>query len=606
MQFIVDRVSDPYDLSVYIHQAKLTALSMNDGDTVKIRSRAKKDVIATVRAVKRSSFPVSNIQIGRCLRQNLGCYLGQIVIVESCKECRPADKVLLNPIEDTVSGLSGNFIDVIKSSKYNFADLPIKPDMIFPVYALGHVFEFKVSQCSPTNTVMISNANNLQVNNTPVPRQNNHTDFKSPSYDDIGGMKKAIKDIRRSIELPLLQPQIFQMIGLEPHKGILIQAPHGCGKTFLSRCIRNETPVYFEHIPCLDLIAKAPDETSIILRKLCDRAIAKAPAIVFFDDIDMIAMDQTLANYGTEKRLKYTVLANIDRLLSMPQEKSIVVIATATDAKNVTPELLLSNRLTRQINISRPSRKDRIDIMAKLTRRYTVSPQTNLEELTDMLEAKTGGELQLGIQRLIQLKTMNLLSKIAQTGGKIQLDNLRSIIINKENFEDLIKNFAQQSTEISVPVSNNQTLESSNPFSGKPEVPVSKSPFNSNSNPFANNDKDNNAALPKNSNPFNSGGLAHPTGDSSGNNDDLTSGKSEIGPQKTTPVDPFSNPTKPQPAAPVFKKTTTTPNPSPQNVVKAVKTVKKKKVKGKKKKADSKDKGKDKKKKAEKNAKKKK
>ncbi|OHT02811.1 hypothetical protein TRFO_29942 [Tritrichomonas foetus] len=517
MQFIVDRVSDPYDLCVYIHHSKLTSLSINEGEIVRIRSRARKDVIATVRAAKRTTFPISNIQLGRCLRQNLCCYLGQIVLVEPFRECQPADKVLLNPIEDTIHNISGNFIDIIKSSKYNFIDLPIQPEMIIPIHALGHIFEFKVSHCSPTSAVIISNVNNLQVNNHPVARPKG-SHFQGHSYDDIGGMKKTIKDIRRSIELPLMQPQIFQMVGLTPHRGLLLVAPQGCGKTFLSTCIKNETPVHYQHIPCVDLLAKSPEDTSIILRKLCDRAISKAPAVVFFDDIDKIAMDQRIIIHENndndensnnesfnnhdnfdfmsndhqslngdqiviEKRLKYSVLANIDRLLSVPSEKSIIVIATATSLENITPELLLSNRLAHTINISKPSRKERIDILSKLTRCYTISAATSLEELVNMFESKTGSDLQLNVQKLVQLKTMDLLDKIVRNKGQIQIDDLKSIVISRVNYSDLVKNTTAGSIENAKNQGSNRSISFNDNNNNNNMNPSNSN--NNNNNPFS-------------------------------------------------------------------------------------------------------------------------
>lgn len=479
--FIVDRLSNPYDLAVYIAQSKLSALQINEGDVVKISTRTK-NIIAYVRAAKRASFPISNIQMNRCLRQNLGTYLGQIVTVTAYKGCQPADKILLNPIEDTIKGITDNFFELIRSSDYDFFELPIQPEMIIPIYALGHVFEFKVKTVHPQPAVLTNNVNQVQVNNQPVRRQKSKP-FDCPCYDDIGGMKKVIKEIRKSIELPLLQPAIFQLFGITPHKGILFVAPHGCGKTFLSQCIRNETPVHYEHIPCLDIIARPPELTLTIFRRFCERAISKAPSIVYIDDIDLIARDQKLSNNQVDQRLKYTVLANIDRLL---QEKQIVVIATATSADNITPELL-GNRLMHQITITKPNKKERVDIVTKLTRKYTVAEKTSPEDLVELYNASTGSELQSHIQRIVTLKTLRSLEKIVNHNGPVQIDDLKTVIIERMRFDELLKNYIQTNDGCHNMVHQNQNNFANQNNNAFPSNAIPFAPPQNQSNNPANN-----------------------------------------------------------------------------------------------------------------------
>lgn len=597
--FIVDRVTNPYDLCVYIHQSKLTALQINEGEVVRIKTR-NKDIIAKVRAAKRATFPVSNIQLNRCLRQNLGTYLGQLVTVEPCPDCKPADKVLLNPIEDTVRGIAGNFFELIRSSEYNFLDLPLQPEMVIPIYALGHVFEFKVKNCSPSPCVITSSVNNVQVNNQSVRRQKN-SQFNVNCYDDIGGMKKIIKEIRRSIELPLLQPQIFQLFGISPHRGILLVAPHGCGKTFLSSCIRNETPAHYEHIPCLDLIAKSPDLTSVIFRMLCDRAISKQPSIVFIDDIDLIAKDQKLPNGQVDKRLKYTVLANVERLLS---ERRIVVLASATSTDDITPELL-SNRLMHQIVMQKPNKKERVDIVTKLTRCYTIAERTTPEDLVEFFNVQTGCELQLNIQRIVQLKTVSLLEKIMNNNAPVQIDDLKAIIIGRKKFEELIKIINPTSdfyTE-SANYNNNNNFsagsDNNNPFSmGNNQMSFISSPFGQSNNtefdkpqhadklepnpqsqpkqqprnpfatagqsdPFAMQNNNNNSNASANQNPFNNQRpFQNNSNSSNGANFDFSqSNQSNNDPFQDSKNDPFASKPNPQSSDPFANST----NPSNQS-----------------------------------------
>ena len=231
---IVDRLPLVNDLRVIVHPLKLGQLKLKNGSIVEIKSvDSGKTIYAPIYAassVENNEDDINNvelaprfgfIQISRCLRINLNCYLGQQVTVSKVDRdmIDPAECVVIAPIEDTISlngpnsdtlnTISGTYSDILL--QFNLKNLPLKKNQVIPIYALNRIIEFKVVIAQPTNVVIIEDTDVIAIRNTTVPRGNS-PHFDDISYDDIGGLNPTIRKIRQVIELPLLQPKLYRSL----------------------------------------------------------------------------------------------------------------------------------------------------------------------------------------------------------------------------------------------------------------------------------------------------------------------------------------------------------------------------------------------------------
>lgn len=398
LNLIVNRLLDQTDFHVYLHPSKMDSLSLSDGSIVKIKFGSKSIFASAVRGD--ANLPISTIQMSRCLRINLSVYLGQVVSVESFTKCVPAECVTFAPIDDTVDGITGNLQDIFSA---NLASLPLTPNFVIPVFTLHRVIEFKVLSCSPTNFVVVRDRETIIVKNQTVKRPEDTPRFDSICYDDIGGIEHQIRDLRASIELPLMKPVIYDTFGIQTFRGILISAPSGCGKTLISHAIRNESPLYYERIQGYDFLAINAEDAACIMRKYAEIAIQKAPSIVFVDDLDLIIKDQYI-NGKLDKRLYLAFIAALDMMLLHP---NIVVIGATRDLSLIPPPLKNVNRFGQIIEIALPGREKKTDIFLRKVRGLNIDTDTS-NKIID--ESKTGEDIELRVYEELISKALELAS----------------------------------------------------------------------------------------------------------------------------------------------------------------------------------------------------
>ncbi|OHS94041.1 hypothetical protein TRFO_39784 [Tritrichomonas foetus] len=493
IQLIVDRVLEPTDFHVYLHPSKMAALNLTDGMIVRIRSRMRKTILASAYTGD-GSIPVSTIRMSRCLRINLSAFLGQIVIVDAFSKCVPADSVTVAPIDDTVDGLAGNFQDIFNA---NLVSLPMTPNFVIPVFALHRIIEFKVMSCTPANFVIVRNRASIIIKNQTVTRARDMKRYDEISYDDFGGIEPQLRDLRSAIELPILQPNIYETFGIKTFRGILLSAPSGCGKTHLSRAIQNESPCHFERIPGLDLLARNAEDASVIMRKLADRAIAKAPSIVFVDELDVIIQDQYI-NGNVDKRLFLAFIAALDMMLA---RGNIVVIAATRDSTLIPQALKNVNRFAQIIEIPPPGREKKLEILHKMTRGMKIDNDT-LEKFAE--SSNSPGDLEKRVFEELLTKafefssTRSSLNQSALDEGPFQLTDISSIEFGNASALGLNKELPAGSPDSFGDFSLN-----SNPFQSNTTPTNSKimagDPFNTNANSTGNM---NNANVKNSDDPF--------------------------------------------------------------------------------------------------------
>lgn len=394
MQFFVDQCEDPRSFTVLVHPSMLTSLRVTDGGCVRVRSRARRDIVVRVSSSPRCS--ASFAQLSRALRQNLCVCLGDIVLVEPHRAALPeAAKVLLLPVKESAGKLCG--LECLLGLPPLCPGLIAQEGSVLPVAAGPRTIEFLVAKVSPSPVAAVTRASAFEVSaKRRAPRPVGLSDFSAVCYDDIGGMPSVVSAVRRSIELPLAQPQVFGYVGRAPHRGLLLKGASGCGKTLLSEAIQNETSANFRYLSGVDLFPKPLSDVLHILRKFADAVLARAPAIAFFDDIDLFVSGDALGS-PERARAYYAVVAAIDRILAAP---GTVFIGAAKLSAAIPQQLLGVHRISRVVEIPLPSAAERADILSRIARGAVPADAIAKSGLA------TGNDIRLFIQRETTLRAL--------------------------------------------------------------------------------------------------------------------------------------------------------------------------------------------------------
>ena len=253
------------------------------------------------------------------------------------------------------------------------------------------------------------------------------------TYEDIGGLKEEIKKVREMIELPLRHPEIFEKLGIEPPKGILLHGPPGTGKTLLAKAVANECEANFTLLNGPEVMSKFYGESEKKIRDIFDDAEKNAPTIIFIDEIDAIAPKREEVQGEVERRVVSQLLTMMDGLKTRGK---VVVIGATNRVNSIDPALRRPGRFDREIEINVPGKEGRLDILKIHTRNMPLAKNVNLE----ILAGKTHGFVGADLSALTKEAAMNVLRKMLP---ELQLDKdepipkevLDKAIIKAEDFE---------------------------------------------------------------------------------------------------------------------------------------------------------------------------
>ena len=213
------------------------------------------------------------------------------------------------------------------------------------------------------------------------------------SFDDIGGLSEQIRELKEVVELPLTHPEIFEEIGIEPPKGVLLYGPPGCGKTLLAKAVAREAGATFISIVGSELVQKFIGEGARIVREVFRLARKKAPSIVFIDEIDAIAARRLDVGTSGEREVQRTLMQLLAELDGFKPLDKVKVIAATNRIDILDPAILRPGRFDRLIEVPLPDYKGRIEIFMVHTRKMKLADDVNIEELARMTDGATGAEI---------------------------------------------------------------------------------------------------------------------------------------------------------------------------------------------------------------------
>ena len=258
------------------------------------------------------------------------------------------------------------------------------------------------------------------------------------SYEDIGGLNKEIQKVREMIELPLKYPQVFERLGIEAPKGILLHGPPGCGKTLIARAVVNETNAYFVHITGPEVMGKFYGESEARLRGVFEDAQRNAPAIVFIDEIDAIAPKRE--EMGAEKQVERRVVAQLLALMDGLESRGQIIVIAATNIPNVIdPALRRPGRFDREIEISIPDKNGRLEILQIHTRGMPLAEDVDIEKLSQITHGFVGADLEALCREAAMTALRGIFPSIDFELEEVPYETLLKLEVTMDDFMEALK-----------------------------------------------------------------------------------------------------------------------------------------------------------------------
>ena len=251
------------------------------------------------------------------------------------------------------------------------------------------------------------------------------------TYEDIGGITNEIKKVREMIELPLRHPEIFEKLGIEAPKGVLLYGPPGTGKTLLAKAVANESQAHFISISGPEIMSKFYGESEARLREIFKEAREKAPSIIFVDEIDSIAPKREEVTGEVERRVVSQMLSLMDGL----EARGKVIVIAATNRPNaIDPALRRPGRFDREIEIKVPDKKGRSDILAIHSRNMPLADDVDMAKISSVSHGYVGADLEYLCKEAAMKCLRRLLPVLDLQEEKLSPETLDKLIVNHEDF----------------------------------------------------------------------------------------------------------------------------------------------------------------------------
>jgi transitional endoplasmic reticulum ATPase len=257
------------------------------------------------------------------------------------------------------------------------------------------------------------------------------------TYEDIGGLHREIRRIREMIELPLRYPEIFDRLGIEPPKGVLLHGPPGCGKTLIARAVARETSAHFIHVNGPEIIDKWYGSSEAHLRQIFEEASRQAPAIIFLDEIDAIApkREEMSGDRQVERRVVAQLLALMDGLKS---RGNVIVIAATNIPNTLDPALRRPGRFDREIEIGVPDKQGRGEILEIYTRGMPLAEGVDLDRLAGITHGFVGADLAALCREAAMSVLRRLMPDLDFTETNLPEEKLLSLEVTMADFESAL------------------------------------------------------------------------------------------------------------------------------------------------------------------------
>lgn len=432
---IVDDATNDDNSVITMSSATMELLELFRGDTVLVKGKKRKDTVLIVIADDEMEDGVA--RINRCVRNNLRVRLSDIVTIHPCPDIKYASRISVLPISDTVEGITGSLFDVYLKPYFVETYRPVRKGDLFTVRGGMRQVEFKVVDVDPEEFAIVAQDTIIHCEGEPINREDEENNMNEVGYDDIGGCKKQMAQIRELVELPLRHPQLFKSIGIKPPKGILMYGPPGTGKTIMARAVANETGAFFFLINGPEIMSKMAGESESNLRKAFEEAEKNSPSIIFIDEIDSIAPKRDKTNGEVERRVVSQLLTLMD---GMKARANVVVIAATNRPNSIDPALRRFGRFDREVDIGVPDAAGRLEILKIHTKNMKLADDVDLEAIASETHGFVGADVASLCSEAAMQQIREKMDLIDLEEETIDAEILDSLGVTMENFRFALGN----------------------------------------------------------------------------------------------------------------------------------------------------------------------
>jgi transitional endoplasmic reticulum ATPase len=402
----------------------MDSLSASTGDVIEIRG--KRRTVAKCLPLYPSDEGKGIIRVDGLVRNNAGVAIGDTVVVRKIKAV-PAEKVIVAPLE-AIPPIDERYLaDALESVPL------IKGDNVMVPYFGGRL-TFQVIGVTPASAdaVLVTQKAIFSI----AEKGEALRGVPQVAYEDIGGLKDEIQKVREMIELPLRHPEIFEKLGIEAPKGVLLHGPPGTGKTLLAKAVANESNSHFISISGPEIMSKFYGESEARLREIFKEAREKAPSITFVDEIDSIAPKREEVTGEVERRVVSQLLSLMDGL----EARGKVIVIAATNRPNaLDPALRRPGRFDREIEIKVPDKRGRLEILQIHARNMPLDTDVDQDKVAAVTHGFVGADLEYLCKEAAMKCLRRLLPELNLEDEKIPPETLEKLIITMSDFENAIK-----------------------------------------------------------------------------------------------------------------------------------------------------------------------
>ena len=407
-------------------------LGVEVGDAVEITG--KKLTAARVFRAHQEDEGKDIIRIDGMIRSNAGVSIGERVTV-SRADPQPASKVVLVPkIPGGKRITFGAGVDDLFRKGLNGRPMVKGDEFIVPNFALGgSITPFKVFSTQPSGVVVVADHTEMVVKTEAAQMKDTYS--PSVTYDDIGGLEDVLQRIREMIELPLKHPELFDRLGIDPPKGVLLYGPPGTGKTLLAKAVANESGASFYSIQGPEIMSKYYGQSEEKLREKFEEAHKNAPSIIFIDEIDSIAPKRENVTGEVERRVVAQLLTLMD---GMSDRGQVIVIGATNRQQAMDPALRRPGRFDREIEVGVPSFLGRKEILQIHTRGMPLGEDVSLDRYAQVTHGFAGADL-AALAREAAMKCLARFMPNLELDRAIPVEILSQMKVTASDFDSALR-----------------------------------------------------------------------------------------------------------------------------------------------------------------------
>ncbi|MFH1770550.1 MAG: CDC48 family AAA ATPase [archaeon] len=440
---------------VRIDSSFLREMGLRPGNIIEIKG--ERSTVAIADRALPGDMGLNIIRMDGLIRRNAKTTIGEMVSINKA-DVKEAKKITIAPARKGImikanpevfkQGLLGRAVikgDIVslggtKRRKNTMAESPFFQDMFSMLddtmigFGLGDL-KFIVVDANPKQAVLITE--HTGVNYTPEAVEVSEEKMIDISYEDVGGLDSEIKKVREMVELPLKHPEVFERLGIDPPKGVLLHGPPGTGKTLLAKAVANETNANFILINGPEIMSKYYGQSEENLRKKFEEAEKNAPSIIFIDEIDAIASKREESKGEVERRVVAQMLALMDGLKSRGK---VVVIAASNIPNSLDPALRRPGRFDREIEIGVPQAEGRLNILKIHTRNMPLGKNVNLKQMAQVTHGFVGADLAALAKEAAMILLRRILPDLKlDEEESIPQEVLEKLQLKNNDFKDALK-----------------------------------------------------------------------------------------------------------------------------------------------------------------------